>query len=690
MANASLLDGIDLQIASDETTGKGGEFANQIRGLGHDQQHMLNVIDNLRSGRVGDIKLPQIVVVGDQSAGKSSVLEAISGIPIPKDPQACTRLATEFRLRRGRNDISVSIIPSEDRDTKRRTKLSSIRYSAQDTTQLSELIRQCEDEIFEGMAGFASRDIIAIEISGPTMPLLTLVDLPGFIHTPNNKQTREDIAAIKDIAIDYMSRPRTIILAVVGGNAEYSNQVVLDIALKCDTRGTRTLGIVTKPDIASSLGHEDGFLKLVRNEDIKLDLGWHVLRNRAHQEKDVEASVRNQTEQEFFNQGKWGTLPAGTYGIESLVTKLSLLLYDHITEYFPQLLEEIKDELGRSEKELRGLGRPINTEPEMMTEIVTLFYSSKVLIKAGIRGFYYDHPDFFLLGESDNSAKASPRYLRTRVRWENTEFEREIRMRGCRVHFVEEGVADKEDDHEVANSDDLPLRVKMEDYETETVQSFLNIYAGQQLPEDYDPLIVYKLFDDYSANWDGIARTYIDRMQGITKEFLQEVVNYFWPQRMRERLWSTLLSRKIEMCFIQAKEELEKLLVDRQRCYPVYGPEYLKRLKEVRKRYGSSEISPAKGILQKMLVYYQLTFTTFVSNIIVQVAERHLINGLDFIFDITELHQMDNTTITHIAAEDPETRTKRDRLGQKVIGLRKAQEDCLAISMAGGQKKVRE
>ncbi|KAL5091678.1 hypothetical protein Trisim1_002893 [Trichoderma cf. simile WF8] len=638
MANASLLDGIDLSIATDETTGNGGEFTNQIRGLGHDQQRMLNVIDNLRSARVEDIKLPQIVVVGDQSAGKSSVLEAISGIPIPKDPQGCTRLAMEFRLRRGRNNISISIIPSEDRDTEDRTRLSHIRYSVQDTTQLGEFIRQCEHVICDGMARlqkFASRDIIAIEISGPTMPLLTLVDLPGFIRIPNNKQTRWDIEAIEDIAIDYMNRPRTIILAVVGGNTDYLNQVVLDIALKCDTRGTRTLGIVTKPDIASSLGHEDSFLKLVRNEDIKLDLGWYVLRNRAQQEMCVEARVRNQTEQEFFNQGKWGTLPPGTYGIESLVTKLSLILYDHITEYFPQLLEEIEDELRRSEKELRSLERSINTQREM-TEIAMLFSTSKDLIKASIRGFNYDHHDFFLLGESDNSALVSPRYLRTRVRWENTEFEREI----C---------------------------------------------AGQQLPENHDPLIVYKLFDGYSAKWDDIARTYIDRMQGITNEFLQEVVNYVWPQRMREWLWSTLLSRKIEMCFIQAKEELEKLLMDCRRCSPIYGPEYLKRLKEERKRYGSSEVSPTKGILQKMLVYYQLTFTTFVTNIIVQVTDR-----LDFIFDMTELHQMGLMPITHIAAEDVETRTKRDRLGQKIIGLRKAQEECLAISRAGGQKQVRE
>ncbi len=52
----------------------------------------LDLIDHLRSQGVGsDLPLPQIAVMGDQSCGKSSVLEAISGIPFPRGSGLVTR-----------------------------------------------------------------------------------------------------------------------------------------------------------------------------------------------------------------------------------------------------------------------------------------------------------------------------------------------------------------------------------------------------------------------------------------------------------------------------------------------------------------------------------------------------------------------------------------------------------------------
>ncbi|KAJ6139503.1 Dynamin [Penicillium samsonianum] len=57
-------------------------------------------IDRIRANGVSDhIALPQLVVYGDHSAGKSSVLEGISGIPFPRQDGLCTRFATEIILR---------------------------------------------------------------------------------------------------------------------------------------------------------------------------------------------------------------------------------------------------------------------------------------------------------------------------------------------------------------------------------------------------------------------------------------------------------------------------------------------------------------------------------------------------------------------------------------------------------------
>jgi hypothetical protein len=80
---------------------------------------LLNKIDKLFSSGVGEyVPLPQIVAVGDQSSGKSSALEALTGLPFPRDSGLCTRFATQIRFCRAPEaGISVSIIPASGSST---------------------------------------------------------------------------------------------------------------------------------------------------------------------------------------------------------------------------------------------------------------------------------------------------------------------------------------------------------------------------------------------------------------------------------------------------------------------------------------------------------------------------------------------------------------------------------------------
>lgn len=80
-----------------------------------DQLQLLDQVDKLRSHGVSHhVSIPQIMVCGDQSSGKSSTLEAISGIPFPTKINLCTRFAAEVVLRKGpTTGISVTILPSQ-------------------------------------------------------------------------------------------------------------------------------------------------------------------------------------------------------------------------------------------------------------------------------------------------------------------------------------------------------------------------------------------------------------------------------------------------------------------------------------------------------------------------------------------------------------------------------------------------
>ena len=77
---------------------------------------LLEKIDRLFACNVGEyIDLPQLVVVGDQSSGKSSVLEALTKLPFPRESGLCTRFATQITFRRFQEThITVSVIPAQD------------------------------------------------------------------------------------------------------------------------------------------------------------------------------------------------------------------------------------------------------------------------------------------------------------------------------------------------------------------------------------------------------------------------------------------------------------------------------------------------------------------------------------------------------------------------------------------------
>ncbi|OAA44735.1 Dynamin [Cordyceps fumosorosea ARSEF 2679] len=228
-----------------------------------EQLHLLNAVDSLRSQGISHyISLPQIIVCGDQSSGKSSVLESISGVPFPAKSSLCTRFPTELILRKTAfSSINVSIVPHHSRNDADKDSLSKFHEKLLDFNDLPALIESAKLAMGVMTMGKAfSEDILRIEVSGPDRPHLT---------------------------IRYMKEPRSIILAVVSAKNDYVNQIVLKLASKADPGGKRTLGVITKPDVLiPGSGSERDFISLARNQEVEFRLGWHVLRNR-----DTEAEL---------------------------------------------------------------------------------------------------------------------------------------------------------------------------------------------------------------------------------------------------------------------------------------------------------------------------------------------------------------------------------------------------------------
>lgn len=144
-----------------------------------DQRRVMDIVDKLRrTGLNGIVELPQIIVCGDQSSGKSSVLEAITEIPFPRKENLCTRFATEIILRRAPSStISITINPDKNRPQEQLAKLRSFNKSIKDFSQLPDIIEEATDVMGLGKVGAINsrafaRDVLSVEICGPDRPQL--------------------------------------------------------------------------------------------------------------------------------------------------------------------------------------------------------------------------------------------------------------------------------------------------------------------------------------------------------------------------------------------------------------------------------------------------------------------------------------------------------------------------------------
>ncbi len=141
-------------------------------------QSLLDEIDSLRLQGISEfVFLPQIVVCGDQSSGKSSVLEAISGVPFPRSDTLCTRVATEVILRPAPTaGATVSIVPNQDDSDADRSRLLTFKESLQGLDQFPDLVEKAKAVMGISAGRAFSKHVLRVEISGPKMPKLTLVD----------------------------------------------------------------------------------------------------------------------------------------------------------------------------------------------------------------------------------------------------------------------------------------------------------------------------------------------------------------------------------------------------------------------------------------------------------------------------------------------------------------------------------
>ena len=211
-----------------------------------------------------EIKFPQLVVIGDESAGKSSLMQAICKVPLPKGRKLTTRAVMNVRLRHGPRKIKTwmtyrgSSMTRNEREVKDEENLEDVILKMQQ----SEIDLQNEAFGEDKKRGFME-DPITIEICDEDNPDLTLVDLPGyFMYTGNddNRVTGEDVKFIEKVLTEYLEDSSSILLIVVPASIPIGTVNVLNFIKKfMDSLGdlqkenlkARTIYCLTKVSIRS-------------------------------------------------------------------------------------------------------------------------------------------------------------------------------------------------------------------------------------------------------------------------------------------------------------------------------------------------------------------------------------------------------------------------------------------------------
>ncbi|UQC86680.1 vacuolar sorting protein VPS1 [Colletotrichum lupini] len=683
--------------------------------------HRLNQIERLRANGIGDlVDLPQLVVCGDQSAGKSSVLEGITGMPFPRQEGLCTRFPTEIVLRHSNEPFmaKATIRPHSSRPPGIAQTLSNyVREMEEDLSDLPVAIEEVSKLM--GIRGFTdspddaafASDALRIEISGPTGLQLSIVDLPGLISVSNEEQSQADVEAVHAMVRGYLKSTRTIILAVVQASNDFANQGIIRIAREYDPDGQRTVGIITKPDLINA-GSEAKLANIAKNKDaIKLKLGFFLLKNPSPSEMKADSGNNNRAEREMnlFSSPAWKAqnLDMSRVGIENLKAFLQELLDEHLEGELPKLKDEIRRKLGCFEKDLEEMGperRSLGDIRSFMTNVSMRYYQ---LAQAALDGNYHCSEAAFF--KENNGSR-----LRSLVHQRNGAFATKVREQGHKRKITYGPPTPRSEDGSSSKSSQILVTG------TEMVSWVRETYTqtrGRELPGNYNHILLAELFHEHSSPWRDLAKDHVSTVVECVSKWIREAVATLVHEDRLRRDTTSFCQEQLELSRKAAFKELEQLFLDEDRHPITYNHYYTDNIQKARNTsqkdllenslamVGARNLRTCDANDRKLLVeelqpklcvnmdqqaceealaglnaYYKVAMKTFVDNVCRQVIERHILAPLPEIFYPTTVSQFSDDELLRIGSEPEKEIARRQRLEASVKGLRSSLLELQCLS----------
>lgn len=372
--------------------------------LGQRSRSLIQVIQKLSAFNIDTTlpSLPKIILVGDQSAGKSSVIEALCDITMPRNEGTCTRCpfmltTTSSVVNSSAWTCTISIMnkfafvrsvrAGQDGEIydywQKQKEAASVQFAviyrkedleqALRRAQLAILNpgRDCHD--FSNLAVDTrqkqktqvafSPNVVCLEIASPNLPELSFYDLPGAINSMSDPEDQYLVDFVSTLLKSYINDEKATVLLACAANQDIETSTSIRYLTESRTsngkaRGDSVLGVLTKPDLVDDNPEKiAGIGNIMGGGVFRMDYGWFVTKQLSQKQlsQGISHEKARKAETEFFAGGPWAN-DLATYqtrfGTENLQNALSKILTSHILEELPGIVARVKGRLSEVDQAL--------------------------------------------------------------------------------------------------------------------------------------------------------------------------------------------------------------------------------------------------------------------------------------------------------------------------------------------------
>ncbi|KAJ9269487.1 hypothetical protein DTO212C5_4338 [Paecilomyces variotii] len=509
-------------------------------------------------------------------------------------------------------------------------------------------------------------------------------------------------------------------LTVVSANVDIANQEIVEMAREVDPSGERTLGVLTKPDLVDK-GAENKVIDLIEGRNLKMRLGWIVVRNLGQKELQEGGVDRDIAEEDFRHTHPWNTIGEEKFGIKALRSRLQETVTTNARQAFASVRAEINKKLRERQDNLAGLGEERETPEQQSRYLLKVMNSFEGITRHALSTNYSSNDHF----DEDEELR-----LATRIVNRNDEFSNDMALWGHEYDFAidkthgstaEPHHTDIKDEYQfesrkLAVLPDLEDILHLEEGGSLCKPRGDDIYAwiekqyrssrGFEIGT-FNCTLLSTVMKQQSRKWKSIAYGYISDIIIMTHTFTLKALSLACPDvRVCQNLLSVLMDQLVER-YTSAIDKVKFLLFVERSGTPMTLNHYLNdNLEKSRQKrfisdigeksldgcnhgrvvrvddlatqhHMSNEAHTVRDIHDILESYYKVARKRFVDNICMQAVDYNLVTGPNtpmHLFSSSLVSSFTKEQLDEIAGEETALKRRRRQLAKEIEDLKQARK----------------